>query len=180
MPVEEPCSVWQRSVDHGRRRRDFVVGVNLQDGKLSGRGDEDWRRQQREADDEENCGCDVEAAKDEKTVPPTDCWASATLLQSGYASLKQSSRRSPRNAGSCRSHALKVRPTQELKVHHAAAFAACAGVVSHTEHWSCRQKKRLTREPAFFLLSSGRGGKRSSGTFVSWQPDIATIREGVE
>jgi hypothetical protein len=63
--------------------------------------------------------------------------------------------------------------------YHAAAFAACAGAVSHGGIGS-GDEKRLTRKPSLLLLSPGRRRKRSAGAFVSWQPDIATVREGVQ
>jgi hypothetical protein len=56
-----------------RTMEDQVRGGHLQDGELSGRGEEEGRRQQREADDEEDRGDNVEAAKNKKTVPATDC-----------------------------------------------------------------------------------------------------------
>src|ERR1700677_567187 len=52
---------------------DQVCGGHLQDGELSGRGDEDGRRQQQDADGEEDGGGDVEAAKNKKALPATDC-----------------------------------------------------------------------------------------------------------
>jgi hypothetical protein len=56
-PADGPLKSAEK-LGHGEGRFD------LQDGELSGRGDEDGRRQQREADDEQDGGGDVEAAKD--------------------------------------------------------------------------------------------------------------------
>ena len=92
--------------------------------------------------------------------------------------LKQSPRRSGKKPGSCRSHAVCLRPTQELRVVTLQLWQL-AQVLFHRVALKVA-KRRLTRKPGFLLLSPCRRWQRRAGAFVGWQPDIATIREWVQ